>query len=104
MNEHGRAPGVPCTHSAQVVSASIFNAVYGPGAQVGVLLPNSRNQELEADHYGLIFAAMAGLRYFPGRSTRWPRGALPGSAMGRPRLFNPAGAGGVCSGRMCCPT
>ena len=29
-------------------------------AQVGVLLPNSRNQEFEADHYGLIFAAMAG--------------------------------------------
>ena len=31
-----------------------------PAAQVGVLLPNSRNQEYEADHYGLIFAAMAG--------------------------------------------
>ena len=39
---------------------NIFNNVFGPTAQVGVLLPNSRNQELEADHYGLIFAAMAG--------------------------------------------
>lgn len=39
---------------------SIFNAVYAPGAQIGVLLPNSRNQELEADRYGLIFSAMAG--------------------------------------------
>jgi len=39
---------------------SIFNTIYGPTAQVGVLLPNSRNQEYEADHYGLIFAAMAG--------------------------------------------
>lgn len=39
---------------------NIFNAVYVPGAQIGVLLPNSRKQELEADHYGLIFAAMAG--------------------------------------------
>lgn len=39
---------------------NIFNAVYAPTAQVGVLLPNSRNQESEADHYGLIFAAMAG--------------------------------------------
>jgi len=38
----------------------IFNNVYGPTAQLGVLLPNSRKQELEADHYGLIFAAMAG--------------------------------------------
>jgi predicted Zn-dependent protease len=41
-------------------TVNIFNDVYGPGAEVGVLLPNSRNQELEADHYGLIFAAMAG--------------------------------------------
>ena len=41
-------------------AVNIFNNVYGPGAQVGVLLPNSRKQELEADHYGLIFAAMAG--------------------------------------------
>jgi predicted Zn-dependent protease len=41
-------------------TASIFNNVYGPTAQVGVLLPNSRKQELEADRYGLIFTAMAG--------------------------------------------
>ena len=41
-------------------AVNIFNNVYGPGAQLGVLLPNSRKQELEADHYGLIFAAMAG--------------------------------------------
>ncbi len=41
-------------------AVNIFNNVYGPTAQVGVLLPNSRNMELEADHYGLIFAAMAG--------------------------------------------
>ena len=39
---------------------NIFNNIYGPAAQVGVLLPNSRNQEYEADHFGLIFAAMAG--------------------------------------------
>ena len=39
---------------------SIFNSIYAPSAQVGVLLPNSRKQELEADHYGLIFAAIAG--------------------------------------------
>ena len=46
----------------------IFNAVFAPGAQIGVLLPNSRKQELEADHYGLIFAAMAGYN---------PREAIP---------------------------
>ncbi|HUQ66213.1 MAG TPA: M48 family metallopeptidase [Flavitalea sp.] len=39
---------------------SIFNNVYGPGAQIGVLLPNSRKQELEADRFGLIFTAMSG--------------------------------------------
>lgn len=41
-------------------TVNIFNNVFGPTAQLGVILPNSRNQELEADHYGLIFAAMAG--------------------------------------------
>jgi len=39
---------------------SIFNNVYGPGATIGVLLPNSRKQELEADRFGLIFTAMSG--------------------------------------------
>jgi predicted Zn-dependent protease len=41
-------------------TVSIFNQVYGPAAEIGVLLPYSRKQETEADHYGLIFAAMAG--------------------------------------------
>lgn len=39
---------------------SIFNTAYGIGSQVGVLLPFSRDQELEADKLGLIFMAMAG--------------------------------------------
>jgi predicted Zn-dependent protease len=47
---------------------NIFNAIYAPSAQIGVLLPNSRQQEYEADHYGLIFAAMAGYN---------PREAIP---------------------------
>ncbi|MEP6926951.1 MAG: M48 family metallopeptidase [Ginsengibacter sp.] len=47
---------------------NIFRNIYAPGAQIGVLLPNSRNQEYEADHYGLIFAAMAGYN---------PREAIP---------------------------
>lgn len=38
----------------------IFNSVFAPSAQVGFLLPNSRKQEYESDHYGLIFAAIAG--------------------------------------------
>lgn len=41
-------------------AVNVFNNLYAPTAEIGVLLPNSRKQELEADHYGLIFAAMAG--------------------------------------------
>lgn len=47
---------------------SLFNNIFAPTAQVGVLLPNSRNQELEADKFGLFFAAMAGYN---------PREAVP---------------------------
>lgn len=47
---------------------SLFNNVFAPTAQIAVLLPNSRNQEYEADHFGLNFAAMAGYN---------PREAIP---------------------------
>jgi predicted Zn-dependent protease len=39
---------------------NLFLNAYGVGSQVGVLLPFSRKQELEADHYGMIWGAMAG--------------------------------------------
>jgi len=39
---------------------AIFNGAYGMGAQYGVMLPYSRDHELEADKLGLIFMAMAG--------------------------------------------
>jgi predicted Zn-dependent protease len=39
---------------------AIFNTAYGIGAQVGLMLPYSREHELEADKLGLIFMAMAG--------------------------------------------
>ena len=38
----------------------IYNTIYGIGAQLGVMLPYSRDHELEADRMGLIFMAMAG--------------------------------------------
>lgn len=44
-------------------SSAVQNAassVYGLGSQYGIMLPYSRKQELEADHLGLIFMAMAG--------------------------------------------
>lgn len=45
--------------SQSPAAQNIFNNIYGPGAQLG-MLSFSRKDELEADHYGLIFAAMAG--------------------------------------------
>jgi predicted Zn-dependent protease len=39
---------------------NLFMTAYGLGSQVGILLPFSRKHELEADHYGLLWAAMAG--------------------------------------------
>jgi predicted Zn-dependent protease len=65
---------------------AIFNNVFAPGAQVGVLLPNSRNQEYEADHYGLIFSAMAG--YNPREAVPfWERMAKAGSGNKPPEFL-----------------
>jgi predicted Zn-dependent protease len=55
--------GVALQVAAQNQPAATQNllySAYGVGSQVGVLLPFSRKHELEADHYGLIFAAKAG--------------------------------------------
>jgi predicted Zn-dependent protease len=39
---------------------NLFMTAYGVGTTVGAILPFSRDQESEADHFGLIYAAMAG--------------------------------------------
>jgi len=53
-------------------TSQLWMAVYGMGAQVGILLPYSRLQETEADHLGLIFMAMAG--YDPHKAVEfWQR-------------------------------
>lgn len=39
---------------------TMYNTVFGMGAQVGLILPYSREHEFEADKLGLIFMAMAG--------------------------------------------
>jgi predicted Zn-dependent protease len=57
----------------------LFMMSYGIGTQVGAMLPWSRQQETEADQYGLIFAAMAG--YNPQEAIPfWERMASAGGA------------------------
>jgi predicted Zn-dependent protease len=58
---------------------NIYNTVYGVGAQMGVVLPYSRDNELEADKLGLIFMALAG--YDPNSSIGfWERMSASGGA------------------------
>ncbi len=55
----------------------LFMSTYGIGSQVGAMLPWSRQQETEADQYGLIFSAMAG--YDPREATAfWQRMSTAG--------------------------
>jgi len=57
---------------------TLFLAALGIGATVGVALPFSRENESEADHYGLILMAIAG--YNPEESVPfWGRMAAQGS-------------------------
>ncbi|RYY31154.1 MAG: M48 family peptidase [Chitinophagaceae bacterium] len=77
--------GVVTSGNAQI--SNIFNNVYGPAAQVGVLLPNSRKQELEADKYGLIFSALAG--YNPQEAIPlWERMAAAGGDQKPPEFLS----------------
>jgi predicted Zn-dependent protease len=48
------------TKSSPGAAQQLWQTAYGVGAQIGVALPHSRKQELEADHLGLIYMARAG--------------------------------------------
>ena len=64
----------------------LFMTSYGIGTQVGAMLPWSRNQETEADKFGLIFAAMAG--YDPREAIPfWQRMSAAGGA-GQPEFLS----------------
>ena len=53
------ADALLATRSSNTTRA-IFNTAIGLGAQYGVIMPFSRKNELEADKYGMVWAAMAG--------------------------------------------
>jgi predicted Zn-dependent protease len=58
---------------------NLFMMTYGIGSEVGAMLPWSRQQETEADQYGLIFIAMAG--YDPSEALPfWQRMSETGGA------------------------
>lgn len=77
----GAATGGKSATTQQVISQ-----VYGISAQGFYLLPNSRTQELEADHLGLIFMAMAG--YNPSSAVSfWQRMASASAASQKPPEF-----------------
>ncbi len=48
------------TQSRPEAAQQLIQAAYGATANIGVMLPHSRQQELEADHLGLIYTARAG--------------------------------------------
>jgi predicted Zn-dependent protease len=65
---------------------NLFLMSYGIGSQVGAMLPWSRQQETEADQYGLIFAAIAG--YNPQEAIPfWQRMSAAGSS-GTPEFLS----------------
>lgn len=73
MIQQGLGAGLSIALSSKpAATQNLFMTAFGLGSQIGVLLPFSRKHELEADRYGLIFAAMAG--YNPQESINlWER-------------------------------
>ncbi len=62
----------------------IVMAAYGAGTSLGIMLPFSRQDEVEADHIGLLYSSRAG--YDPRRAIRfWER--MEGESAGSPPEF-----------------
>ncbi len=60
MQGLGNAAGAYVGTTQYAQYQNVFMSLYGLGAQVGVELPYSREQESEADHIGLVYMARAG--------------------------------------------
>ena len=74
------------TGGQSAATQQVIGSLYGVGAQAGYLLPNSRTQELEADHLGLIFMSMAG--YNPSSAVSfWQRMAKSSGSSQKPPEF-----------------
>ncbi len=72
----GNLAGVLLSKKSRATQQAV-GTLYGVGTKVGVALPNSRKQELEADRLGLIFMAMAG--YNPRKASAfWQRMSAKG--------------------------
>lgn len=85
------AQGVGSLLGAAVVKseagAQTFQQLFGIGAQTGVLLPNSRKQESEADRLGLTFMAIAG--YNPESAVSfWQRMAAKSNGQAPPEFLS----------------
>lgn len=66
---------------------NLFMQAYGLGSQVGAILPFGRKQELEADKFGLIYAALAG--YDPRESVNfWRRMSQAGGGQKPPEFLS----------------
>lgn len=66
---------------------NLFMQAYGIGSAVGVVLPFSRKQELEADRYGMRWAAMAG--YNPREAIAlWQRMAKMSNSQAPPEFLS----------------
>lgn len=83
----GGAVLAEATKTRPEATQQIFQAAFGIGSNIGLVLPHSRQQELEADHLGLIYMARAG--YDPRESVEfWKRfGAHNKQRGGRPLEF-----------------
>jgi len=87
VQELGGVALAAAVSSKPAETQNIFMTAYGIGSNVGAILPFSRKNELEADKFGLYFAAMAG--YNPQEAIPlWRRMASAGGGSKPPEFLS----------------